>query len=137
MPEREEEQELEEEAPAAGYQGRSTSRPPRSVPSPPRAAVAALEALLAHIAPDADLDAEVDNLATKRDGTMVYIGDLQPAASAAPAPAQEERSRVKPTPIRQPGTGRQETGPAKEKDSLARARKEYDSLGDDPLVVTG
>ena len=80
----------------------------------------------------------MDNLATKRDGTMVYIGDLTARrVGRAEEEAQEPRSRVKPTPIRQPGTGRQETGPAKEKDSLARARKEYDGLGDDPLVVTG
>ena len=136
MAEREEEQELEEEAPEPDTKQEHKQTPTQRAESA-EGRVAALEALLAHIAPDADLEVEVDNLATKRDGTMVYIGDLQPAASAAPAPAQEERTRVKPTPIRQPGTGRQNTSPANEKDSLARARKEYDSLGDDPLVVTG
>ena len=36
-----------------------------------------VEALLAHTNPNVDIEAELDNFATKRDGTLVYIGNLE------------------------------------------------------------
>ena len=45
-----------------------------------------LRALIAKWAPDADLDAEMDNIAFKRDGTAIYIGDYDPT----PAPTTKK-----------------------------------------------
>ena len=65
---------------------------------------ASLRAMLAHVAPDIDVEAELDNIATKRDGTLVYIGE-----SAAPAP--EEKPKAKAAPRNRPAQTR--GGPGK------------------------
>ena len=39
--------------------------------------IASLRAMLASLAPDVDVDAELDNVAFKRDGSPVYIGEVK------------------------------------------------------------
>ena len=50
--------------------------------------VEAYQTILGHVAPDVDVDAELDNIAYRKDGTPVYIGDL--GASVASEEATEE-----------------------------------------------
>ena len=43
--------------------------------------VKSLRAMLSHFASGVDIDAEIENIAYKRDGTAVYIGQTKPGAS--------------------------------------------------------
>lgn len=36
----------------------------------------ALTAIVEHLAPEINIEAELENLATKRDGSLIYVGDL-------------------------------------------------------------
>jgi len=50
------------------------------------------EAILGHALPDVDLEKEADNVAFRRDGSAVYIGDI----SGAKAETKPETSETKP-----------------------------------------
>ena len=45
--------------------------------------VKSLRAMLSHFASGVDIDAEIENIAYKRDGTAVYIGETKPASAEA------------------------------------------------------
>ena len=65
---------------------------------------AGLRAMLAHIAPDLDVEKELDNIAFKRDGSPVYIGSDEPDAKA--------ETKAKPTARTRPAQTRGAVGKA-------------------------
>ena len=84
----------------------------------------ALRAILSRLAPDADLDAEMDNIAFKRDGTPVYIGDLG-KPEPEPEPSTKKRKRVV---SRASQRGRGKTTPSLESMSIKQRSKHLDKM---------
>ena len=62
---------------------------------------AGLRAMLAHVAPDMDIEEELDNIAFRRDGTPVYIG-----TEGGPATESKTEPKPKPAPRARPAESR-------------------------------
>ena len=79
----------------AAAEAATTEEDPAAQLAEAEATNASLRAMLKHFAADVDVDAEIENIAFRRDGTPVYVGDAKavqeaakeaPAAKAAPKP---------------------------------------------------
>ena len=61
---------------------------------------AGLRAMLAHVAPDMDVEAELDNIAFRRDGTPVYIGEAEAKGEAKTETKAKPPARTRPAETR-------------------------------------
>ena len=62
---------------------------PKAALEESQSTIASLRAMLASLAPDIDVDAELDNVAFRRDGTPVYVGEIKELKT-------EDKPKVKP-----------------------------------------
>ena len=82
----------------------------------------ALRAMLAHLSPDMDIDAELDNVAFRRDGSPVYIGEIAGGGATGQAPSPAAPAKREPKSGR-PTEGTRATGRAPAKNAAPSISK--------------